>query len=132
MVHSFKDFHHILEHLLMFFLKRKLEKVIWKSPIGSGSPACEEKVPISGGGKDQECLTVKDFTQEELLSILEPLLTRIPESGRPSWKTLLCSLMVTMSTWALLFTCLRAWPDKAVAFSVAGPVTCVTRGCRDQ
>lgn len=59
------------------------------------------------GRKNQECLTVKDFTQEELLSILEPLLAKIPaESGRTSWASLLCSLVLTLSTWVLVLSCL--------------------------
>ncbi|CAK8998797.1 unnamed protein product [Durusdinium trenchii] len=71
----------------------------------------DEQTLCTGVGRpDQECLTVKDFTQEELLAVLEPLLARMPaESARHYyWSSILCSLVVTFTTWAFLLSCFRS------------------------
>lgn len=56
-----------------------------------------------------QCLSTRDLTQEELLNLLEPLLARIPAnaSGRTSWRAIIGSLAVTLSTWTLMLSCLR-------------------------
>eukprot|EP00913_Durusdinium_trenchii_P025302 g23753.t1 len=84
---------------------------LWSTPALQEAFQCAVVHWCCGVGRpDQECLTVKDFTQEELLAVLEPLLARMPaESARHYyWSSILCSLVVTFTTWAFLLSCFRS------------------------